>query len=84
MQHGTVHDTRRTHRGQPQITVQKIQVPAHSSLPWHTHSMPIAGYVVSGELTVEKTDGEKKTVRAGQVLPETVGSVHRGVPERSL
>jgi quercetin dioxygenase-like cupin family protein len=64
--------------GQPQITVQRIEVPPHSSLPWHTHPMPIAGYVVSGEITVEKPDGEKRTVLAGQVLPETVGSVHRG------
>jgi quercetin dioxygenase-like cupin family protein len=34
---------------------------------------------MSGEITVEKKDGEKQTVKAGQVLPETVGSVHRGV-----
>jgi quercetin dioxygenase-like cupin family protein len=65
--------------GQPQLSVLKIVVPAHTMLPWHTHPMPNAGYVVSGELTVEKQDGEKQTVKAGQVLPETVGSVHRGV-----
>ncbi|GAB7522108.1 cupin domain-containing protein [Paraburkholderia sp. 2C] len=65
--------------GQPQLSVLKIEIPAHSVLPWHTHPMPNAGYVVSGEITVEKKDGEKQTVKAGQVLPETVGSVHRGV-----
>ncbi|WP_083615394.1 cupin domain-containing protein [Paraburkholderia sp. SOS3] len=65
--------------GQPQLSVLKIEIPAHSVLPWHTHPMPNAGYVVSGEITVEKEDGEKQTVKAGQVLPETVGSVHRGV-----
>jgi quercetin dioxygenase-like cupin family protein len=64
--------------GQPQLTVLKIEVPAHSVLPWHTHPMPNAGYVLSGELTVEKENGEKQTVKTGQVLPETVGSVHRG------
>ncbi|QYD73694.1 cupin domain-containing protein [Paraburkholderia edwinii] len=65
--------------GSPQLSVLKIEIPAHSVLPWHTHPMPNAGYVVSGEITVEKKDGEKQTVKAGQVLPETVGSVHRGV-----
>jgi quercetin dioxygenase-like cupin family protein len=65
--------------GAPQLSVLKIEIPAHSVLPWHTHPMPNAGYVVSGEITVEKKDGEKQTVTAGQVLPETVGSVHRGV-----
>jgi quercetin dioxygenase-like cupin family protein len=65
--------------GQPQITVLKIEVPAHSALPWHMHPMPNAGYVQSGEITVEKPDGERQTVHAGQVLPETVNSVHRGM-----
>jgi quercetin dioxygenase-like cupin family protein len=65
--------------GSPQLSVLKIEIPAHSVLPWHTHPMPNAGYVLSGEITVEKKDGEKQTVKAGQVLPETVGSVHRGV-----
>jgi quercetin dioxygenase-like cupin family protein len=64
--------------GQPQLSVLKIEIPAHSVLPWHTHPMPNAGYVESGEITVEKENGEKQTVKAGQVLPETVGSVHRG------
>ena len=65
--------------GQPQLTVLKIEIPAHSELPWHKHPIPNAGYVQSGEITVEKPNGEKMTVKAGQVLPETVGSVHRGV-----
>jgi quercetin dioxygenase-like cupin family protein len=65
--------------GQPQVTVLKIDIPAHTSLPWHTHPMPNAAYVVDGELTVEKPDGEKQVVKSGQVLPETVDSVHRGV-----
>jgi quercetin dioxygenase-like cupin family protein len=34
--------------------------------------------VESGEITVEKKNGEKKHVIQGQVLAETVGSIHRG------
>jgi quercetin dioxygenase-like cupin family protein len=64
--------------GRPEITVLKITIPPHTVLPWHTHPMPNAGYVESGEITVEKKNGEKKLVTEGQVLPETVGSIHRG------
>ena len=45
--------------------------------------MPNAGYVVSGELTVEMKDGKKKVVTQGEVLPETVGSIHRGMSGNS-
>lgn len=66
--------------GSPELTVLKISIPANTALPWHTHPMPNAAYVLSGELTVEKKDsGEKKTLGAGQVLPEMVGTLHRGL-----
>jgi quercetin dioxygenase-like cupin family protein len=35
-------------------------------------------YVESGEITVEMKSGEKKHVIQGQVLAQTVGSIHRG------
>lgn len=64
----------------PMLTVLKITIPAHSALPWHTHPMPNAAYVLSGELTVEKKDsGEKRVLKQGDVLPEMVGEYHRGV-----
>lgn len=66
--------------GKPELTVLKITIPAHTKLPWHTHPMPNAAYVLSGELTVEtKLTGQKTVVTEGQVLPEMVNIVHRGV-----
>ena len=65
--------------GQPEMSVLKITIPPNTALPWHTHPIPSAGYVVSGELTVERKDGERKVVKQGEVLPETVDSVHRGI-----
>jgi quercetin dioxygenase-like cupin family protein len=42
--------------------------------------MPNAAYVLSGEITVEKkSTGEKKLITKGQVLPEMVNALHRGV-----
>lgn len=65
--------------GQPEMTVLKITIPPKTSLPWHHHPVLNAAYVVSGQLTVEKQEnGEKKLLGPGQVLPEMVGSIHRG------
>lgn len=64
--------------GSPEITVLKMTVPAHSVLPWHTHPMPNAAYIVSGEITVEQENGVKRHFTAGEVIPETVNTMHRG------
>ncbi len=65
--------------GQPELTVLKIVIPAHTELPWHTHPMPNAAYVMSGTVNVESQDGRsRKTLHAGDVLAEMVGTVHRG------
>ena len=42
--------------------------------------MPSAAYLVSGELTLErKKDGKKQHLTAGQAVPETVNTLHRGI-----
>ncbi|CAM3274912.1 cupin [Pseudomonas floridensis] len=65
--------------GQPELTVLQINIPAETSLNWHTHPIPNAAYVVSGELTVETRDsGERIHLKKGDTLPEMVDSVHRG------
>ncbi len=64
---------------QPQLTVLRIKIPPHTALHWHYHPVISVGYVVSGELTVEKRGTNvRTTVREGHVLPETVGTIHRG------
>lgn len=65
--------------GQPQITVLKITIPPHTVMKWHAHPMPNAGYILAGDLTIEKKDGTKRHFTAGQVVTETVDSVHRGI-----
>ena len=66
-------------KGQPQVTVLRIKIPAHTALHWHLHPVISAGYVVSGELTVEKQGTNQHiTIQAGQALCETVGTIHRG------
>ncbi|AZS52020.1 hypothetical protein DM558_15120 [Entomomonas moraniae] len=65
--------------GNPELIVMTYHIPAHSALPWHKHFVPNAAYVASGILTVEEKDGSKKVFTKGQVVPEMVGPIHRGV-----
>ena len=64
----------------PELTLLRLKIPANTQLPWHSHPMPNIVYVVSGELRIETRDGKHTTtVQAGQVLPEVINTVHRGV-----
>lgn len=66
--------------GPPQLTLIRLKIPARTQLPWHTHPMPNAAYIASGELTVEaRSSGATRTLRQGQTLAEMVGTEHRGV-----
>jgi quercetin dioxygenase-like cupin family protein len=65
--------------GQPQITILRISIPPNTALDWHEHPMISAGYVVSGQITLEtRGTRERKTLHAGQALAESVDTVHRG------
>jgi quercetin dioxygenase-like cupin family protein len=68
--------------GRPELSVLKITIPPHTQLKWHTHPMPNAAYILSGELTAERQeDGKKQHFGAGEVVPEMVDALHRGVTE---
>ncbi|AUH49459.1 cupin [Chromobacterium sp. ATCC 53434] len=66
--------------GQPELTLLRIVIPPHTSLPWHSHPSPNAAYVVKGTLTVQTRDGkQQRQLHAGDTLAEMVGTEHRGV-----
>jgi quercetin dioxygenase-like cupin family protein len=68
--------------GQPEVSVLRIYIPPHSALAWHLHPVINAAYVLTGKLFVEKkSDGTKREVNAGDVLPEMVNDLHRGYTE---
>lgn len=65
--------------GVPQLTVVRMTIPARTSLPWHTHPMPNAAYILAGQMTVEElTTGHTRTFSAGEAFPESVNDTHRG------
>jgi quercetin dioxygenase-like cupin family protein len=70
--------------GKPELSVLKITIPPHTALNWHSHPSPNAAYVASGNLTVQLKDtGQKMVISKGQVLPEVVGTIHRGMTGKS-
>jgi quercetin dioxygenase-like cupin family protein len=62
-----------------QITILKITIVPHTTMKWHSHPLPNAGYILSSELTIDKKDGTKQHFVAGQAVTETVNSVHLGI-----
>ena len=65
--------------GTPELSVLRIKIPPHAKLPWHTHPMPNVAFIVSGEITAEQPNGKQRHFMAGEVVPETVNTLHRGV-----
>jgi monofunctional chorismate mutase len=63
----------------PELSVLRIRIPPHQNLPWHTHPMPNVAFILSGEITVEEPSGKQRHFLAGEAVPETVNTVHRGV-----
>lgn len=65
--------------GQPELTLLKIDIPANTALKWHSHPIPNAAYVASGEITIETRDGNRQIrLKKGDALAEVVDIVHRG------
>ncbi len=53
--------------GQPQLTTLKVTIAPHTSLPWHSHPIPNAVYVLSGTLTLhDRASGKTLVVHQGQ------------------
>ncbi|SCZ50928.1 MULTISPECIES: cupin domain-containing protein [Photorhabdus] len=66
-------------KGTPQLSILKITIAPNTSLDWHEHPVPNAAYVLDGVLTAEKkSSGEKRLLKAGEVVSEMVDSAHRG------
>jgi quercetin dioxygenase-like cupin family protein len=67
--------------GTPEITALLIEMAPGEQTGWHSHPVPLVGYIMTGELTVYQITGEKRVVHAGENSLESVGVVHNGVNE---
>ncbi len=64
--------------GIPEVTILRIQIPAGTTLPWHTHPVINAGVLISGELTVTTRSGKILEMNAGDPIVEVVDTWHYG------
>ncbi|WGV22258.1 cupin domain-containing protein [Pseudomonas putida] len=64
--------------GRPELSLMKIRIPAHTTMDWHCHLAPNAGYLLDGQIEVENAAGIRVMLNAGDALAEIVGGLHRG------
>ncbi len=64
-----------------EVSILIVTIPAGKQTGWHTHPVPLFGYVLSGEITVEIAGHGKHTFREGDPLAECVNLLHNGVNE---
>jgi quercetin dioxygenase-like cupin family protein len=60
------------------VTAVEITLQPGEQTGWHTHPVPLFGYVLEGELTVDYGAKGKRTFRRGDALVEAMNEVHNG------
>jgi quercetin dioxygenase-like cupin family protein len=71
-------------QGQPEITILRITIPAGARLETHSHPVINAGMLMSGQLTVETTDGKILHLKAGDPIVEVVNTLHCGTNDGTV
>ncbi len=67
--------------GTAEVTALLIDFAPGEATGWHSHPVPVFGYLLSGEMTVYGAQGEKRIVRAGEASLESVDLLHNGINE---
>lgn len=70
-------------KGNPEITILRIQIPPGVRLAPHKHPVINAGVLLNGELTVVTEDGKTLHVKTGDSVVEVVNKWHYGKNEGS-
>jgi quercetin dioxygenase-like cupin family protein len=61
-----------------QITVVEITLEPGQQTGWHTHPVPLLGYILEGELTVDYGTKGQRTYRKGDGFAEAMNEAHNG------
>jgi quercetin dioxygenase-like cupin family protein len=68
-------------KGQPEVTILRIKIPAGAKLEIHNHPVINAGVLLAGELTVVTEDNKTLHLKAGDSIVEVVNKAHYGKNE---
>ena len=60
------------------VTAVEIVLEPGQQTGWHTHPVPLVGYLLSGELTVDYGPNGQRTYRPGDALVEAMHEPHNG------
>ncbi len=60
------------------INAVEITLAPGQQTGWHTHPVPLFGYILEGELTVDYGALGKRTFRKGDALVEAMNEAHNG------
>jgi quercetin dioxygenase-like cupin family protein len=61
-----------------QLTTMEITLEPGQQTGWHTHPMPVFGYILEGELTVDYGAKGVRTYVKGEGLAEAMNEAHNG------
>lgn len=64
--------------GKPKITAAIVTMPPGGTTGWHEHPVPVFGYVLEGEITVDYGPHGKRVYRKGDSLMEAINTAHDG------
>jgi quercetin dioxygenase-like cupin family protein len=60
------------------ITAVEITFEPGQQTGWHTHPVPLLGYMIEGELTVDYGERGQRIYRKGDALVEAMSTAHNG------
>lgn len=63
----------------PVVTVMTVEIAPGSETGWHSHSINVYAYVLSGQMKVEIEGGKTAEFKEGEVIIEVVNLRHNGV-----
>jgi len=65
--------------GDPKVTAAIVTLPPGGETGWHSHEVPLFGYVLEGELTVDYGSKGVKVYKAGDSWMEAMNWPHDGI-----
>ncbi|MBA2126782.1 cupin domain-containing protein [Hyphomicrobium methylovorum] len=64
--------------GSALLTTAVISLPPGGQTGWHTHGVPVTGYILEGELTVDYGERGKRKYKKGMSVAEAISIPHNG------
>ena len=70
--------------GDPKVTAAIVTLPPGGETGWHSHEVPLFGYMLEGELTVDYGSKGIKVYKAGDSWLEAMNWPHNGMNKGSV